>query len=60
MENMQGDIPVCVQSGSVYWICTSLYASIVFDLKCHGPPIRCKGYVTPDRAWQSDLKNAIM
>lgn len=42
MENMQGDIPVCVQSGSVYWICTSLYASIVFDLKCHGPPIRCK------------------
>lgn len=40
---MQGDIPVCVQSGSVYWICTtSLYASIVFDLKCHGPPIRCK------------------
>lgn len=27
---------------SVYWICTSLYASIVFNLKCHGPPIRCK------------------
>lgn len=40
---MQGNIPVCVQiTQRLLNMYTSLYASIVFNLKCHGPPIRCK------------------